>query len=157
MTNQNKRPLQRVQEWPQLLNAFIDKHRDLPFTWGSHDCCLFAGSAVYLMTGVDPAESWRGKYNSVASAMHLAQVRGCFSVAEIAQSMANQYGIPNCPPMMAGRGDLMLFKSNSIEGLGHTLGVVDGNVIYSPGHDKLEAIAIASVWLDPQTKAWKIG
>lgn len=157
MPEQPHRPLQRIQNWPTLLSNFIDKHRHLPFTWGSNDCCLFACSAVQLITGVDPAESWRGKYDSVASAMHLAQVRGCFSVAEIAQSMANQYNIPSCSPMMAGRGDIMLFKSNSVVGLGHTLGVVDGNVIYSPGIDKLESIAIASVWLDPQTKAWKIG
>ena len=149
--------LKRVQHWPVLLDAYLRRAQELSFVWGEHDCCLFVSGWINICTGVDPAESWRGKYKSLPSALHLAGVRDCYNLGDIAQKAATQYGIPSCLPKMAGRGDIVLFKSNTFEGIGHTLGIVDTNLIYSPGIECLQTVPLANVWNSAQTKAWKIG
>ena len=55
----------RADNWRTLLADFIESRRERPFVWGQHDCCLFAADWVALATGQDPAETHRGKYDSV--------------------------------------------------------------------------------------------
>lgn len=62
----------KVDNWRTLLAHFIDGRRSRPFVWGQHDCCLFAADWVALATGHDPAEVWRGRYDSALAAHRIA-------------------------------------------------------------------------------------
>ena len=56
--------LRRLEDWPERLAEAIEAANERPFSWGRHDCCLFACDAVMAMTGVDPAKPFRGKYKT---------------------------------------------------------------------------------------------
>ena len=51
--------LKRVSNWPAALDQFLADHRDLPFTWGTNDCCLFTCDAIVALTGIDLAAELR--------------------------------------------------------------------------------------------------
>ena len=45
--------LRRLDDWPARLHAYIRARHDMPFAWGSQDCCTFAISGgVEALTGV---------------------------------------------------------------------------------------------------------
>jgi len=50
------------------LKTYLDRVAEDPFEWGTHDCALFAAACVAAMTGMDFAETYRGKYNSARGA-----------------------------------------------------------------------------------------
>lgn len=70
-------PVARVRDWPERLDAVFRAHGDVPFTWGEHDCCLFAANCVQAVTGIDVAADLRGTYADAAGAARtLAGVGG---------------------------------------------------------------------------------
>ena len=146
----------RIQNWESTLEAFIQSRLGTPFIWGENDCCLFACDAVALITGIDPAKTWRGKYNNRESALHLAQVRNCNSVYDIAKSMADEYGFQEQSPKMVTRGDIICHRSLNPQGLGQTLAVVGSGVVYGPGDSGLITTKLDTIWNFTHTKAWKI-
>ena len=54
----------RHSTWEADLSAYIASVRDLPLTWGEHDCGLFFAGASKALTGFDPGEPFRGKYST---------------------------------------------------------------------------------------------
>jgi hypothetical protein len=52
----------RLKTWPSRFAALVDEVRARPFAWGSHDCCLWAASAVLALTGNDPGADLRHTY-----------------------------------------------------------------------------------------------
>lgn len=58
-----------------------------PWAWGEVDCTLFPADWVRAVTGVDPAASFRGKYDSELSAHRMLKSAGGF-VAAISAEMA---------------------------------------------------------------------
>lgn len=54
----------RRSTWEADLSAYIASVRSRPFTFGEHDCGLFAAGAVLAMTGDDPGEPFRGQYKN---------------------------------------------------------------------------------------------
>lgn len=59
----------RKSTWEADLNAYLAAKRSEPFVWGSNDCALFIAGAVEAMTGVDPAQQYRGQYKTDLGAM----------------------------------------------------------------------------------------
>lgn len=76
----------RRHDWERRLLDFV-RECDRPFSWGFHDCALFAGGAVKAMTGRDFVGDWRGKYRSAAGSLKMlrrsgyADVSGPFTAA----------------------------------------------------------------------------
>lgn len=56
--------MMRRSTWEADLSAYIASVRDLPLSWGSHDCGLFFAGACKSMTGFDPGSPFRGKYST---------------------------------------------------------------------------------------------
>ena len=54
----------RRSTWEADLSAYIASRRDASFEWGKTDCAMFFAGAVLAMTGDDPAEPFRDKYDS---------------------------------------------------------------------------------------------
>lgn len=95
------------------------------FQYGIWDCCLFACDAIQVMTGVDPAAEFRGRYDSAESARALGSVR------VIAEGTAARYAMPETPILHARRGDVALIR----RGRGYSLGVMalDGRHVMVAG------------------------
>ena len=54
-----------------VLSDYIDRLAGRPFQWGVNDCLIMVAGAVELLTGVDYAEPYRGKYGSLAKGKRL--------------------------------------------------------------------------------------
>lgn len=46
------------------LSVFLRERAAQTLVWGSNDCGLFMADWVKIVTGIDPAAAWRGKYSS---------------------------------------------------------------------------------------------
>lgn len=59
--------MSRKENWPQLLNEYLNEIRDREFEWGVFDCCIMCAGAVKAITGEDLMSEFRGKYSSEES------------------------------------------------------------------------------------------
>jgi hypothetical protein len=141
--------MKRLDGWPGLLGAFIASRREIPFRWGSNDCCLFACDAALIMTGEDLARGFRDTYDTARSATRAMNALGASSVGELADIFAERLGIRVVPPSFAQRGDVMLLKRE----LGESLGIVslNGLDIWAPAEEGLAEIPIQE-----GLRAWRI-
>lgn len=71
----------RLKTWPSRFAALVDRVRSAPFAWGSHDCCLWAATAVLTITGEDPAREWRHSYFTPRAALLILQSLGGYEGA----------------------------------------------------------------------------
>lgn len=95
--------MQRLKDWPSRLQALMAQAQLRPFTWGSHDCCLWAADAVLACTGVDMAVPWRGTYATETEAAALLDALGGL------RALGALAG-PECKPALAGAGDVGLIE-----------------------------------------------
>ncbi len=107
----------RVENWPAILNEYVQKAAGSKFTWGEVDCCLFAADFVNDITGVDHAKRFRGKYKTPKGAAGALKRIGKGAVAETVSSMLSKI-----PVLMAQRGDVVAYKSDVGDALGICLG-----------------------------------
>lgn len=106
--------------WPLLLTQFIEERRDVPFTWGRNDCCLFAADWVRLCTGSDPAAELRGKYSSALSAARILQKHG--GVRGIIRTFGEPIGLHPIDGKFDQRGDLVVAETGNGESIGISIG-----------------------------------
>ena len=100
----------RVWNWPELFSAYLRECQTRPFAWGEFDCCLFACDAIKLMTGIDPAENFRGRYNDVHSALEVIATHGG-DLEQLAATVAAQYGLEEVPVNFAQTGDIVVINN----------------------------------------------
>jgi len=119
--------ISRLPGWPELLAAFIDARRHMPFAWGSNDCALFAADAVREMTGVDFAADHRSHDSADSAARALAAVGGLHELAAACLPEREAVGL-------AQRGDVVMVPIDGRD----TLGIVVGNGCWcAPGESGL--------------------
>lgn len=121
-------PLARVPNWPERLTAFLASLQNVPFAWGTHDCCTLAFDAVRVMTGQDRLADVRGRYADARSAYGILRTEG-----GLADFTAQRLGV-SVRPELAGRGDVVLFLQPG-DDHAHTrvtLGVCVGPHIVAP-------------------------
>lgn len=68
--------MKKRETWRSDLFRFIDEQEAAVFEYGVLDCCLFAASAVEVMTGEDPAAGFRGQYINEFSGMKALAAAG---------------------------------------------------------------------------------
>ena len=102
--------LVRHSDWQFLLQEFLLRAQYKPFSYGSHDCCLFVADAINVMTGFDPAAEFRGRYHSRFGALRQIFAHGGRSVGDVAAYVARQCGFSEDVPMRARRGDMVLME-----------------------------------------------
>lgn len=121
----------RKENWVILLDEYLKTKENLPFCFGSNDCCLFAAGAVKSMSGVDLSVEFRGKYrNEIGAARSLKKYSGG-GVRELMEKISINYGMIESKPLMLSRGDIALIYQNDRE----SLGIIDltGMRIVAPG------------------------
>jgi hypothetical protein len=142
-----KAPLERRHDWEARLSALVAANRARPHAYGQWDCLLWPAAAVKAVTGRDFGRGHRGKYRSQASAYRHLQALGFKSPAALLDSLFEEK-----PVAFAGRGDLVLVKSES----GEQPGVVVGASALVAGQQGEREGLIAmprTAWL----KAWAVG
>lgn len=118
-------PPKRRPDWPERLRKIIEAARTRPFSWGKHDCCLFACDAVKAMTGTDPAKPFRGRYKTKRGAFGALKRFAGGGVLETAQKITDELAFSEIPVSLAGRGDVVLARVPMADGgEGDALGVV---------------------------------
>lgn len=117
--------LVRRPNWPELLHAYIESRRFMPFEWGHNDCGLFAADAIIAITGTDLAADLRGYKSGRGAASRIAKAGGMRGLA--GSLIEKKHGF-------ASRGDLVLVELDARE----TFGVVAGNGFWcGPGENGL--------------------
>lgn len=92
----------RFADWPVRLATQIEAAHRRPFSWGSHDCALWAAAVVCELTGVDFAADYRGRYKSAQGAARVMARRGGLV------TIANRALGEAVPVLQARRGDVVL-------------------------------------------------
>lgn len=118
--------MERYDNWPERLAAFIETRRVRVFSWGEQDCVLFAADAVLEMTGVDLAEGERGYRSASGAAKRIKRAGGMRALA------ASR--LPEKHPGLAQRGDVVLVEVDERESFGVVAG---GGYWCGPGVDGL--------------------
>lgn len=134
--------MRRFEDWPRRLAAAIEAARTRPFTWGRHDCALWAADWVLACTGEDLAAGFRGRYATRAQAVALLGARGGLEAV-----VTSALGAPLATPRLARRGDVVSVTTDE----GPALGVCDGPRAWFVGPHGLIAKPMAA-W----TTAWRV-
>ena len=83
----------------------ISQYKAVEFVWGKSDCCMFACDVVKATVGIDPAESYRGKYDSKEGAYNCLNEIG--SIEHAFDKHFNRIDFN-----VAKRGDVVLHESD---------------------------------------------
>ncbi|HEM6845362.1 TPA: hypothetical protein U2I45_001994 [Providencia rettgeri] len=102
---------------PETLRAAMSR----PFSWGEHDCCLFAADCALAVCGIDIAEKVRGRYKTKSGAMRV--LKSEFGDLELGLSSF----FIEIEPDKAIRGDIVMFNGDE----GKTLGVLWAGKVWS--------------------------
>lgn len=139
--------MERREGWECSLNEFLFKRKNSSFRYGRNDCCLFVADAVEQMTGVDPADGFRGRYKTKAGAYDLLFEFAGGDIGPAVKKLTRNYGMPEVDINHAGRGDIVIVATPR----GDALGIVDmtGEQVAVPGRKGLifyPTIAIKQAW-----------
>lgn len=109
----------RYEDWPERLNAEVQKARGKAFVWGTCDCALWALEVVAALTGTDHVATVRGTYESRDGALRcLASNWGC----GLEDAVTILLGEPLPTPLYAQRGDVVSIGTDDGPALGICLG-----------------------------------
>ena len=112
----------RVPDWPERLYAQIEAAKTRPYSWGRHDCALFAADSVLALTGIDPVPDLRGRYDCAFGAAR-ALKRFCGGGREDAVAIiAGRVDAREVVPALARRGDVALVDNGGRAALAVFLG-----------------------------------
>lgn len=132
--------MKRAKNWPELLSAFVRERRNIPFSWGYQDCCLFAADAVHIMTGEDLAAEFRGTYTDAISATRILKEHG--GLESIVDSK-----LESVPVTFASRGSVVVIER--VHGL--ALGIVMAEFALVPDVNGLNPFPLLGA-----SRAWKV-
>ncbi len=130
----------RHPNWTIQLPEILQQAMHKPFSWGEHDCCLFAADCAIAVCGVDIAEKARGRYKTKSGAMRV--LKAVFGDLETDLSGFFQEIAPND----AIRGDIVMFNGDD----GKTLGVLWANKIWAVTDDGARPVNFQPI------KAWRV-
>ena len=105
----------RRSDWRPRLASFVESRRRDAAT----DCGLFVADAIVVMTGVDLAASYRGRYTTTAEGVELLKADGFADLCEFVASR-----LVEVHPSLARAGDVVALRVSA--GTGWALGLVNG-------------------------------
>ncbi|HHR6140381.1 TPA: DUF6950 family protein [Providencia alcalifaciens] len=111
----------RHPNWTTRLPETLEKATQKPFSWGQHDCCLFAADCAVAVCGIDIAEKARGRYKTKAGAMRVLKSE----FGDLESGLSDFFA--EIDPEKATRGDIVMFNGDD----GKTLGVMWANKVWA--------------------------
>lgn len=133
--------MKRFRDWPERLSECIERHREIPFSWGIQDCVTFAAHCIFATTGETLLEGF-DHWSTEAEANHILDSEG-----GLEKAVEKVLGTA-CAPALAQRGDVVMMD---IEGI-RSLGICLGSFAAGPARNGLAWVEM-SKWL----KSWKVG
>lgn len=129
--------IKRRGDWHSRFNTFIDSVKRQPFDWATNNCGEhFVAGAVMAMTGEDIAGPWRGRYASAVGIVRIMKNDGFASLGDMVASV-----LPEIHPSRAKLGDVAALPDDGP--LGHTLGIVNGEIVLVMGEKSMGAVPIS--------------
>lgn len=125
-------------DWQKRLVTVIRAAEMRPFSWGEHDCCLFAADCAKAVSGEDYAAEFRGTYKSELGARK-AILRKGGTLEKVLQRYLHEVD-----PEFIQRGDIAV-----VENAGRKCaGVFYGGQVWVPGDAGLVGLKtkLLSVW-----------
>lgn len=139
--------MERYPDWPSRLVKELQAASERPFSWGTHDCALFACNVVFALTGTDPAVIFRGSYSTEIGALRMIASYG--SLAGLAEWVAKEHNCEEVRPAMAQRGDVLLIDAGT---QGFALGICAGERAAVASPNGLSFVPMKYV-----VRAWAVG
>lgn len=96
----------RLHDWQMRFERLVQERQHTRFSFGAHDCSLWACDVVEAVTGHDPAADLRGTYSDEEGAEAVMQAGGglaAMACARFGQEIA---------PLMAAVGDVGLIDTD---------------------------------------------
>lgn len=113
--------MSRLPNWRHRLASYVSDKARAEFDPGQTDCALFAAGAVEAVTGHDPAQGHRGRYNTIQGGLRRLRKSGTTDHVAMAARLFAEIPVSYAQP-----GDLAVLASDD----GPALGVVQGEKIY---------------------------
>jgi hypothetical protein len=111
--------MSRPHDWPERLAAWYEANRSAPFSWEHHNCGFVACDWAREITGLDPAEPFRGKGGALGT---MRSIRAAGGAETIFEQAARQNGWREIAPTVAQRGDVVLHQTPRGAALGVCMG-----------------------------------
>lgn len=108
----------RYHDWQTRLANHLLAVQKKPFEWGVHDCALFACDSIHIITGKDPAVSFRGLYHDKRGAYVALKNFAGGGLAETAEKICNDLGFAENEKNFFQRGDVALCDQGGEDALG---------------------------------------
>lgn len=107
------------------LATFINQQRDVPFAWGTHDCCLFVADYLLAIDSSlgDIAAPFRGRYHSQLSAFKVLRDAGLHDL----ETTFNHLLGSSCSVLALRRGDVVLLETPD----GDVMGLFGGSQCFA--------------------------
>ena len=139
----------RYNDWQSRLSKFITAIQGQPFTWGSHDCALFACNCIHEIIGRDPAVHFRGLYADKRGAYIALRDFAGGGLEETAVKICSEMGFIENEKGFWQRGDVALCS----QGDDDALGIVDftGRYVMIAGEQ-----GIVRKTLDCVKRSWRV-
>lgn len=112
----------RLPNWERKLAEWQKAATGRPFSWGDSDCCLAVCDALLAITGIDPAQSFRGNYKTKRGAYGALKRFAGGGLVETVEKITGDLGWPEIPVLMARRGDVGLVDTDQGEALAICVG-----------------------------------
>jgi hypothetical protein len=104
--------MKRHDDWEALLDKHFAETQTCAQRWGVDDCAIRACNAVLAITGVDLAADFRGTYSTELGAARAIKKFCGGGLEQLAEKIAQQYGIDEAPVFCARRGDVVLTRGD---------------------------------------------
>ncbi len=111
----------RHPNWTTRLPEALQKAMQKPFSWGEHDCCLFAADCVVAVCDFDPCKNIRGRYKTKTGAARILKIE----FGDLESALSGFF--TEIEPTKALRGDIVMFNGDD----GKTLGVIWANKVWA--------------------------
>lgn len=122
---------ERVDDWPERLDAYLRAARRRAFSRGRHDCVTFVAGWCREATGVDPARGLGLRYRTVEGAVSTLRRLGG-TLEDAAAARLAECGFPEIDPGRARRGDVVFLRAAD-PGEPDGLAIVGGDgFLYTP-------------------------
>lgn len=95
----------RPDDWPTLLEGYVEQARREPFEWGERDCISWACGWHKLITGRDVYAPFRGRYDNKEDATRLMLANGVRTMEEAGRFL---FGPEREVLDLTQRGDIVL-------------------------------------------------
>ena len=152
---QTSNPLVRFGDWEVRLARYLAENESRPFAYGDWDCALFVCGAIESMTGVDPAQWFRGRYHSRAEARGaMLEYCGTARIGAFFALMAASFAMSEVPVLMGRRGDMVLVEHDGRRSLG--ILAMDGMRCIIVGESVSGKAGLGFVTLNHAVRAWRV-